>query len=146
MSGLESRKQPDWATLTAEKQRALEARASGHTMTDAAEAAGVTRQVLYCWRRDDAEFQAAWQVANDMFADKLEDTLKDCAAKAREDYHYQTSLIFSLKGERPNKFAERAKHEISGPGGGPIVSISVSRDDRTAPAGDTEPQGGQDGG
>lgn len=100
----------------------------------ACEAAGISRQTAYDWRRDDDEFAASWDRALEDHLDTIEEALYERAVKGLDEPVYQggqlvghkrnysdTAAIFMLKGGRPEKFRERYEH--SGPKGGPI-SIS----------------------
>ncbi len=75
-----------------------------------AQAAGIGRTTHYGWLDNDPEYKAAFEVAEDNFRNVLEAVAR---RKAIEEAH-PTMLIFLLKGEYPEKYAERQKVEQSG--------------------------------
>ena len=99
-------------------------------------AATISRDAVARWRKNDPAFEAAYQDALEASADALETEARRRAFKgvlrekcigsgenARfiEEYVYSDTLLLALlKGNRPDKFAERTKSEISGPNGGAI--------------------------
>jgi len=88
------------------KDRALACLAAGGLVREAAEFAGVSAETLRRWRHADADYAAAWELAWQDGADQLEDTLQTCAEHACHDPRYQTSLIFSLKNRRPDRWRD----------------------------------------
>lgn len=72
-------------------------------------AAGATRQTVYALRRNDADFAAAWMVAEEEAIDVLE-----AEARRRAMGTSDTLLIFLLKAHRPDKYREQytIKHKI----------------------------------
>lgn len=126
------------------------------------------RQTITRWRKDDPDFAAAYDEALEASRDSLESEARRRAVegvtkikfypkgheKAGEPYiEYEYSdglLMFLLKGERADKFADRVKSEISGPNGGAIetndtamaarlAAILDSAKQRKAAAGDSDP-------
>ena len=102
-----------WDGWDAKKAAALECRATGGTVDEAAKVAGVGRSTLYRWR-DDPGFGAVWQDADQAGASVLEDTLQICATKAVDDPRYQTSLIFALKNRTGGRYRDRHDMRHSG--------------------------------
>lgn len=98
--------------------KALAALAEGASLTAAAAAEGVRREVLWAWRKEDPAFDAAVNAAIDAGTDKLEDIAKRRASETSD-----TLLIFLLKGRRPEKYRER--HTVEG--GEKPVEIVVTR-------------------
>lgn len=106
--------------FTAEKQATfLKALARRGIVAAACRAARVSRTTVYERRRDDAEFAAAWEEAEEIAADVLEEegwrrahngTLKpvyyqgDEVGAVRE--YSDTLLIFLLKSRNPKKFKD----------------------------------------
>lgn len=117
----------------------LELLADGCTVTKAARQIGMTRQGLYKARGEDEAFAAAWADAEEQGTDTLED---EAIRRARDGFdkpvfqggqqvgvvreHSDTLLIFMLKARRPEKFKDRVANEVSGPGGGPVRTISTT--------------------
>lgn len=115
-------------------ERFIERLAVTGNVTKAAAAAGVSRSAAYVHRDVDPEFKAAWEEADAMVADELEDEARRRAVEGDEVTIFNrrgeeigttfkrsdTLLIFLLKGARPDKYRENMRHEHSGPGGGPI--------------------------
>jgi len=104
----------------------------------AAEAVALSRSRAYELRDEDPEFAAAWDAAVDEAADRLEQEAWRRAVDGWEEPVFgslgggvgsgevgrvrkfsNALLIFLLKGNRPDKFAER--HQVGGKGGGPVV-------------------------
>jgi hypothetical protein len=64
-----TRVDPEWGGLPARQRTALIALAAGRGYTDAARAAGVSRQTLHTWRQKDARFAALLNACqNQLFA------------------------------------------------------------------------------
>lgn len=121
------------AATAEKKKKFLELFRQTGNVTTAAEAIGLNRATPYKWREKDPEFAAAWDMAVEEAADRLEQEAWRRAVEGVEEPVYQggklvgkvrkysdTLLIFLLKGNRPEKYADRVKQEISGPAGGPI--------------------------
>ena len=108
------------------KKRAtfLKALASGDSVTNACNAAGIGRRTAYDWRGDDEDFAAEWSDAVETGTDVLEDVAIRRAIDGSD-----TLLIFMLKARRPEKFKDRQSHEHSGPGGGPIEARAMDLKD-----------------
>lgn len=103
------------------------------TRVKAARQAGIAYATVMARRRDDPEFAAAEDEALDEAADLLEAEARrrafegvertkivNVGGEAREyveTTYSDTLLMFLLKGQRPDKFADRTKSELSGPGG-----------------------------
>lgn len=100
----------------------IEALASGATVTDAAKAAGVAREPLYRWRKEDPEFAAEWEAAYSTGADVLVAEARRRAVKgvAEPVYHMgkvvgtvqrysDTLLMFLMKARAPEQYCDRAR-------------------------------------
>lgn len=99
------------------KRRFLEAYAfEADGVLQAAEIAGCNRRSHYWWRANDEEYRKAFELAEEIRADRLE---AEAFRRARETS--DTMLIFLLKGAKPHKYREH--YEISGPGGNPLKII-----------------------
>lgn len=118
----------------------------------AARIAGVDRETAYQHRRKDEAFAKAWQIALQDAADVLEAEAWRRAVKGvarpttiagerelvRE--YSDTLLIFLLKGNKPKKFREHLRHEVTGKDGGAIetfTKIEVAELERSAREFDT---------
>lgn len=100
------------------------------SISKAAEKADIARQTHYDWLRDDAEYQVAFNRAQDMVGDMLEDEAKRRAIGYEEDVFFQGKKVgtrkvysdrlleFLLKGAKPDKYKDRVQQETvdMGPG------------------------------
>ncbi len=133
-----------YTSSTGEKRRErfLAALAETASVTKACQLAHLPRISAYQWRRSYPDFAAAWEAALDLGNETLEDEAVRRAVEGTEKPVYQqgrlvglvqeysdTLLIFLLKGRRPEKYGEKLRQEISGPGGD-----AVQIDDRGASA------------
>lgn len=111
-------------------------------VSKACKRAKLPRRSAYDWRRDDADFAAAWDTAIDRGTDALEDeavrrategTLKPVFYKGEKcgsiREYSDTLLMFMLKARRPEKFKERTESQITGRNGGPIVQATVTAEE-----------------
>lgn len=134
-----------------QKQTFLDALAKCGVIGDALVAAGIkSRQTVTRLREADPEFGEAYDEALEASRDTLESEARrravegvsqikfypkghPDAGKPYTEMNYSDSLLmFMLKGERGEKFAERTKSEISGPGGGPIEANDTATAARIA--------------
>ncbi|MFK7088674.1 hypothetical protein AAFM71_07640 [Chromobacterium violaceum] len=120
--------------VTPEKVAAfLDALSESANVSSAAKKIKVSRTHLYRLRDEDEEFAAAWNEAVQLGTAALEDeavrrakvgTLRPVfykGEKCGEIREYSdTLLIFLLKARDPDKYADRVRKELTGPGGGPI--------------------------
>jgi hypothetical protein len=88
-------------------QRFLNALSDGASVKAACDAAGYGRRTAYDWRERDPAFRAAWDDAVEEGTDALEDTAYQRAKESSD-----TLLIFTLKGRRPHKWADKHQHQI----------------------------------
>ena len=102
--------------MDAVRKKVLEFRESGAKVTEAAHGAGVVPSTIWRWRQSDPEFASAWEEATCQAREVFEEVLELCANKALDDPRYQTSLIFLLKNNRPERWADRHKleHRVAG--------------------------------
>lgn len=107
----------------------------------------VQRNTVMRWRQD-PEFEAAFQDAMEAATDELETEARRRAHEGVlrrkaigsgertefiDEYQYSDPLMIALlKANRPDKFAERTKSEISGPGGNAIEMNDTSAAARIA--------------
>ena len=102
-------------------------------VSKAAKDAGVNRRTAQRERQNSEAFREAWEDALEEGLDYLEEEARRRAYEGTDEPVYykgedvgtvrkysDTLMIFLLKGGRPEKYAERSKHEHSGPGGRPI--------------------------
>lgn len=114
------------------KQLFLDALARTGIVADALRESGIkTYATISKWRREDEQFSAAYDEALDFAADALEAEArrraiegvrrtrydKDGKLIAEEQVYSDTLLIHLLKANKPEKFAERTKSEITSPDG-----------------------------
>lgn len=111
----------------------LQVLADTANVSAAAKKIRIDRSHMYRLRGEDEEFAAAWDEAVKLGTAALEDeavrrakdgTLKPVfyqGVKVGTIREYSdTLLIFLLKARDPDKYADRVKKELSGPGGGPV--------------------------
>jgi hypothetical protein len=111
---------------TADKKAAfIAALRADFAIAPAAKRAGVSRSTVYMWRAEDDDFAEAWDDAREAAVDVLERTLYKRAIR-----HDTVAGIFLLKGARPHIYRDR--YEVTGPGGGPLISV-VLRPDEDVP-------------
>lgn len=84
------------------KKKFLEDFAQSGNVTASAEAAGVLRNTVYSWRRDDPQFALDMDEAGDEAVDRLEQE-----ARRRGMDSSDTLLIFLLKANRPDKYRDK---------------------------------------
>ena len=140
--------------------------ADGNTVKAAAAAVGVTRQAVYALRKSDPDFWLEWQDSEEEGTEALEQEAKrravdgtvkpvfhqgrlvtDAAGNPMGIREYSdTLLIFLLKARKPDTYRDNVKHEVSGPGGGPIPTEAFEYNAALAafagrPVGDSQPPG-----
>ena len=81
----------------------------------AAKAIGINRRTLYAWGEEDEEFGLAVKDVEEYCTDLIEHRLWK-QAQAGDT----VAGIFYLKGRRPKVWHDKARLEVSGPGGGPV--------------------------
>jgi len=99
----------------------------------AAQTVGVSRSWVFELKKNDPEFGAAWKAAQDEYAELLEAEADRRAYKGvDEPVFYQGEecgkirkfsdvlLMFRLKALRPEMYADRARHEVTGKDGQPV--------------------------
>jgi hypothetical protein len=114
-------KMPNRTKRTPKKRELfLAALAEGCSITAACDRAVIVRSTAYDWRKADAKFAAAWDVAIEAGTDTLEDSALKRAKESSD-----TFLIFLLKARRPDKYKDRVSTEHSG-------SLAVRHEDALA--------------
>lgn len=81
----------------------MRALARGGSITLAADAAGISRNALNVWKREDDEFAAEMADAIEQGTDRLEDAAVERAINGNSD----TMLIFMLKGRRRDRWGDK---------------------------------------
>lgn len=120
--------------MTPKKDAFLELFSQTGNVSLAAKGVETSRQSVYRWRHEDAEFATAWNDAEQTSHDRLEAEAFRRAHDGVEDFkvgpngqfvemrrYSDTLLIFLLKARRPEKYRENVNMAISGPDGGPIT-------------------------
>lgn len=95
------------------------------SLSCAARAVGIGRQTVYDWKEGDEAFALAIHQAQEGAIDALERSMLERAMAGDT-----VAGIFMLKGYRPRRWHDRARLEVSGPGGGPIPVWPGSEDER----------------
>lgn len=100
-------------------ERFLELLGSTCNVTLSAKGAGVDRKTVYNHYKNDPEFAAAWDDAKEAAVEILE-----AEAWQRAKKQSDVLMIFLLKANRPEKYRETIRNEMTGANGGAIeVSI-----------------------
>lgn len=114
-----------------DKQAFLDALSKSGVRTAAQVVAGVAYTTVSSWRQNDPEFAVAYDEAMEFAADSLEVEARRRAVEGVESKKFDkdgkllfttinysdTLLIALLKANKPDKFADRSKAEISNPDG-----------------------------
>lgn len=137
----------------------LECLCENGNVTESAKLAGIPRTTLYDWRRADEDFARAWEEANELGTDALEDEAtrrgKDGVDEpifykgsevAQVKRYSDTLLMFMLKARRPDKFKDRSSTEITGKDGGPLIQEITIEHHGTEETEDPAALGSPDGG
>ena len=126
---------------TRKRNRFLDALARSANVTEAARAAGLTRDQAVQIYGEDEEFARAWRSAVDEANDELEREARRRALEGTEEpVFYQgkecarvrrysdTLMLALLKAERPEKFKDRVASEISGQIQGGVLAVPQTLD------------------
>lgn len=131
----------DFTEFTDPKRRLfLQALAVTPRYGKAAKMAGISAKTAYNWRHDpDPQFQEALQVAMRLGVMRAESELWRRGIEGVEVPVFQggrmvgtkrefsdTAAIFMLKGAEPDKYRETHRHEMTGPGGGPVQHAVIT--------------------
>ena len=90
-------------------------------VSEAARQAGIGRSSAYEWRNDDPSFAAAWDDAEQVAIDKLEQVARERAIDSSD-----RMLEILLKAHRPEKYVDRYRTELTGKDGGPVEYRNLS--------------------
>lgn len=110
------------------KEIFLSVLAASCNVTKAAKISKLNRQDLYKWRAADELFAQRWEEARELGVEALEDEMHrravDGVLKINKNGAYReysdTLAIFLAKAHKPDRYSERVRNEISGPGGEPL--------------------------
>lgn len=114
------------------------------TVTHAAAMTGIAPKTVYEWAKKDPGFAADFSHAREAVADMLEQEAirRACQGINRPVYYKgqkvdtnkeysDTLLIFLLKGQKPEKYGDKVRQEITGESGGPLrIEFGVTRPER----------------
>lgn len=117
------------------KKRFLEGYLETSTVKGGALVAGVNRCTVYKWLKTCTVFAAEFESVKEDVVDDLEQEARRRAYEGIDKpiYHQgirvdvikeysDVLLIFLLKGNRPDKYRDKTQHELTGLGGGPIIT------------------------
>lgn len=90
------------------KEQFIEQLQRDGNVTRSCEAVNLARSTVYGWKRESEEFAAQWDQAVDAGVGALEDEAVRRALKGSD-----TLLIFLLKANKPEKYAERVKQDVT---------------------------------
>jgi hypothetical protein len=81
------------------RKRFLAVIAEGASVSAAYKSAGISREAVYAWRRDDPKFREDWDGAFEEGTDKFEDQLRVLAADKN-----LAAIQFALRARRPERY------------------------------------------
>lgn len=107
-------------------------------VTESAKAAGIGRTAVYEWRKQDSDFAAAWDEAEQKAVDRLErEAIRRACEGIDEPVFYQGEQVatirkysdrlleFLLKGNRPEKYKDRVENQMTGKDGKNLSGVVV---------------------
>jgi AcrR family transcriptional regulator len=104
------------------RARLIEAAGAGYASLEAiCRAAGISYELFRQWREEDPSIETEVRSAQEQALDTIENAV---LTKAREDARVGLAV---LKSRRPDGYNERAKVEVTGKDGGPIVTAAVEK-------------------
>lgn len=98
-------------------------------ITRTCEELGLNRGEIYQWRLEDEDFAMRWEAALEIGFEAMEDEMRRRAyigtvkmTKDGSTYREYSDVlaIFLAKAHKPDKYSDRVRNEISGPGGQPL--------------------------
>lgn len=97
-------------------------------ITKSAKAVGIDRSTVYWWKKHDDQFVLDLDDAKEIAVEALEDEMHrramDGVLKINKYGTYReysdTLAIFLAKAHKPDRYNERIRNEITGPGGAPL--------------------------
>lgn len=117
----------------------LETLRESGVVTHSAQVAGVGHRTVYKHREIDPEFAKQWDEA---VAEAIERLELEAVRRARD--YSDLLLIFLLKANKPDKYRETRRFEVSGPLGGPVeIATPKERAERLATLLDKVHEGGR---
>ena len=90
------------------RQTFIDALGACGSVTQAAAAAGLSRDALYRWRVADGDFAEEWERALELGTEALEDEARRRAFAGSDQL-----LMFLLKGLRPHRYRERSQVDLN---------------------------------
>ena len=127
-----------YAAFTPNQRSFLEIYADAGSLKRTCELVGITPQAYYQWMHGNRNFRMAFEAAKKMAIQSLEDeVVRRGKDGIEEDVYYRdrvvgtrlrysdTLLMFYLNGNAPEKYRNRSSHELTGPGGGPVLTVSL---------------------
>jgi transposase-like protein len=116
----------DRTERTAKKREAfLTALSDGLSVAAGCQAAGIGRTQVYQWRKDDPDFENAWDAALEVGTDLLEDEAKRRAMSTSD-----VLMIFLLKARRKEKYADLSKMRYTGKDDDTPIKLDVTEEGR----------------
>lgn len=127
---------------TLRRAKFLKVLAASGNVTCAAVAIGMRREYLYEVRARNKAFAKLWDKAVELGVKAMEDEATRRAVEGwDEPVFYQgvqmavqrkysdNLLMFRLKAQLPEKYRDRTSTELTGPGGGPVATVTIATDD-----------------
>lgn len=127
-----------YAEFTPNQRMFLEVFSARGSITATCAAIGIERQSYYAWMHHNPDFRAAMKTARLQSIESMEDEVVRRGKEGVEEpvyfrdkiigykTRYSDSLLqFYLQGNDPRKYRQRTSHEHTGPGGGPMLTVSL---------------------
>lgn len=125
--------------FTRKQKAVLAAIADVPSIKGACARAGVTTVAFYQWMHKNKDFQNAFAAVKKMGIQSAEDEVvrramigveepvfnKDGKLCGHRQKYSDSLLMFYLNGNDPAKYRQRNTHEHTGPGGGPVLTVSL---------------------
>ncbi len=101
------------------KAKIVEVMGDEFTLGVACRVVGIRRDTAVAWQEQDPEFKAVCDSQMETYLDRIENKMGQRALDMKQP-HDATQGMFILNGYRRERFMPMTRHELTGPGGGPV--------------------------